>query len=267
MNKWVSMSGAVAIVALVVAAPAHAQINFEKSFYQIGLGDSISAGEGALPVTHGFVYQLYDKGVFAKKQDADFGNLAIRGAVTDLVIGFQLPQVLCLPFAPDVVTLTTGGNDFLRFFGEKVAAGQLPTPAEVDGLAAQVAQKIAFLAQQLLVTGTTVPGVGACPPDPGAKLLVANYYIVPHPDPGIASLLEFAARRFDAYLPIYLAPFLASGQVAIADVLGAFEGQRGLLLIERRGGFEGPFDFEVHPTNAGHTAIAREFARAWDTLQ
>lgn len=54
--------------------------------------------------------------------------------------------------------------------------------------------------------------------------------------------------------------------MAIADVLGAFEGRRGLLLIEKRDSFESTFDFDVHPTNAGHPVIAREFDRAWRSL-
>jgi hypothetical protein len=60
-----------------------AQINFEKSDYHLSLGDSVAAGEGALPVTHGFVYQLYDRGVFGRTQVMDFSNIAIRGATAD----------------------------------------------------------------------------------------------------------------------------------------------------------------------------------------
>lgn len=66
-------------------APSHvlAQINFEKSDYYLSLGDSVAAGEGALPVTHGFVYQLYDRGVFGRTQVMDFSNIAIKGATAD----------------------------------------------------------------------------------------------------------------------------------------------------------------------------------------
>jgi hypothetical protein len=45
------------------------------------------------------------------------------------------------------------------------------------------------------------------------------------------------------------------------------DGRRGLLLIEKRNGFVGRFDLEIHPTNAGHTVIAGDFERVWNSLQ
>jgi hypothetical protein len=44
------------------------------------------------------------------------------------------------------------------------------------------------------------------------------------------------------------------------------DGRQGLLLINKRNGFVGGFDFEIHPTNAGHSVIAAEFARVWNSL-
>ena len=60
---------AVAATAFLTSSPALAQINFEKTGYYLSLGDSIAAGEGALPVTHGFVYELYDHGAFGRTQE------------------------------------------------------------------------------------------------------------------------------------------------------------------------------------------------------
>ena len=37
--------------------------------------------------------------------------------------------------------------------------------------------------------------------------------------------------------------------------------------MERRGGIDGPFDFDVHPTNMGHAFIARQFGDAWRRIQ
>lgn len=37
-------------------------------------------------------------------------------------------------------------------------------------------------------------------------------------------------------------------------------------LYERRLGFEGPFDFDIHPTDLGHTFIAGEFEKVWKRL-
>ncbi len=39
-----------------------------------------------------------------------------------------------------------------------------------------------------------------------------------------------------------------------------------MLLINRKNGFVGGLTFEIHPTNAGHSAIAREFEHVWRTL-
>ena len=38
---------------VLVPTLAFAQINFPKNSYYVGMGDSIAAGEGALPVTNG----------------------------------------------------------------------------------------------------------------------------------------------------------------------------------------------------------------------
>ena len=44
----------------------------------------------------------------------------------------------------------------------------------------------------------------------------------------------------------------------LADVYSEFSGRTGLLLIERNGAGQ----FEVHPTNAGHRAMAAAFEAA-----
>jgi hypothetical protein len=44
--------------------------------------------------------------------------------------------------------------------------------------------------------------------------------------------------------------------VAVADIYSPFQDKKGLLLIERKGASP----VEIHPTNAGHTAIAKAFA-------
>ena len=43
--------------------------------------------------------------------------------------------------------------------------------------------------------------------------------------------------------------------VPVADVFPAFEGRKGLRLIQRNGADP----FEVHPSNAGHRAMAKAF--------
>ena len=111
-----SISGcwlAMLLAALFIPALSHGQVNVPKNGYYLGLGDSISAGEGALPVTYGFVYRLYDHAVFGSTQETEFSNIAIRAAQTRHVLEHQVPQAICITgFQPNVVTITIGANDF-----------------------------------------------------------------------------------------------------------------------------------------------------------
>jgi hypothetical protein len=59
----------------------------------------------------------------------------------------------------------------------------------------------------------------------------------------------------------------SEAMVGYVDTLSVMEGKKGLLLIEKRNGFDGPFDFEIHPTNAGHAVIAAEFEKVWESLR
>ena len=71
---------ALATVALLLPAVASAQINSPKDQYYVAMGDSVAAGEGAMPVTNGYAYRLYEQGTFAAKQRLEFANTAVRGA-------------------------------------------------------------------------------------------------------------------------------------------------------------------------------------------
>src|ERR687888_493923 len=82
---------------------AFAQIDFPKTGYYVATGDSVAAGEGALPVTSGYVYELYDRGVFGQKQEMDFSNIALRGARSWDLRDHQVPQILCATTRPTVV--------------------------------------------------------------------------------------------------------------------------------------------------------------------
>jgi hypothetical protein len=44
-------------------------------------------------------------------------------------------------------------------------------------------------------------------------------------------------------------------------------GQQGLVTIQKRLGFEGPFEFDIHPTNLGHAFIAQRFQDVWQSLR
>jgi hypothetical protein len=260
-------NGTIAALAFtLVGAPgiASAQINFDKSVYYVGMGDSVAAGEGALPVTGGYVYDLYSHGVFGATNATDFANIALRGARSWELRNQQVPQVLCAEPAlrPTVVTITAGANDFLR--GD----------ANIVAIARRVAEAVDLLLNNRatpLVSGPALdPVTGApCRALSGVTILVSNYYSIPHPDPTISALLDAALGGFDQALRFWLqfVAVPAGSHVKVVDLYTPSFGERGLVTIERRGGIDGPFDFDVHPTNVGHSFIARQFGDAWRGIQ
>jgi hypothetical protein len=94
-----------------------------------------------------------------------------------------------------------------------------------------------------------------------------------HPDPQINFVPDLAIQTFSTGLQTRLAhiqdDIRAAGKTArvgFVDTLSAMEGRQGLLLIEKRNGFVGGFEFEIHPTNAGHTVIAKAFEKVWKSM-
>lgn len=255
------VSGVVAALACATLLPAvaTAQVNFQKTGYYAALGDSVAAGEGAMPVTNGYAYELYERGVFGRKQETDFAILAVRGGRSWDLLAHQVPQLLCAEPAqrPTVVTITAGANDFLR--GD----------TNVFGIAARVVEAV----NTMLNNGTgresrTVvdPVTGlACRPLANVTILVSNYYSIPHPEPLVFAQLDAALRGFDQVLQLLLPSLVvpAGSRVALVDLYNPSIGREGLLLIERRLGYAGGFDFEIHPTNLGHTFIAQQFERVY----
>ncbi|MBH0206331.1 MAG: hypothetical protein HP498_11045, partial [Nitrospira sp.] len=55
-------------------------------------------------------------------------------------------------------------------------------------------------------------------------------------------------------------------RIAVVDLYTPSLGRQGLVTIQRRLGYTGPFDFDIHPTNLGHTFIAGEFKKVWNSL-
>ena len=251
---------------ILVPTLAVAQINFPKHSYYVGMGDSVAAGEGALPVTNGYVYRLYDQGVFARIQEMDFSNVSVRGGRSWDLRDHQAPQVLCAEpeQRPTVVTITAGANDFF-----------LNDP-DLFSITQRVAQAVDLLLNN---SGTLNPALGATPVlDPvthqrcrglqNVTILVSNYYQLPHPVPELFQQLDLVVRAFDQALRTWLALIVvpSGSRLAIVDLYTPSLGRHGLVTIERRLGFNGPFDFDFHPTNLGHAFIAEEFKKVWNSL-
>lgn len=260
-----SRTFAAAVAALAVSIPsiASAQINFGKTGYYVAMGDSVAAGEGAMPVTNGYAYQLYEQGTFGPKQQMDFANLAVRGGRSWEFRDHQVSQVLCAQPAqrPTVVTITVGANDFLR------------RDFNIAGIASRVVEGINILLNNgtnLVSSPVIDPRSNTpCPRLTNVTILVSNYLSIPHPDPSVNQQLDLALRGFTDALNFFLSHLTvpAGSRVAVVDVFTPSLDQTGLLLIEKNNGYTNPADFEVHPTNTGHSLIARQFAAVWQGLQ
>ena len=253
-------------VLVVVLAPlmVSAQINFPKTSYYLGMGDSWAAGEGAMPVTSGYAYRLYDHGVFGRKQQTDFANIGMRGSRTWELLQHQVPQALCTEPAqrPTIVTIMSGGNDFLE--------GDTDIPAT----AGRVVQAIhlllnnddaAYVANPVIDPVRLLP----CRALSHVTILVGNYMRIPHPEPAIAAQLDAALQGFDQALRFLIATQVhvpAGSRVAVVDTYTPSVGRDNLVTISRRFGYSGPFSFDFHPTNYGHAFIAQQFAEAWNGL-
>ncbi|HMS84074.1 MAG TPA: SGNH/GDSL hydrolase family protein [Nitrospira sp.] len=252
---------------LIMPTLALAQVNFPKQHYYVGMGDSVSAGEGALPVTNGYVYRLYEQGVFAKKQEMDFANIGIRGGRSWDLRDHQVSQLLCAEpeQRPTVVSITVGANDFLR--------GDL----DISTIAKRVVQGIDRLLNNdgtLSLTLATSPVLAPSTDQPcraiqNVTILVSNYYSLPHPNPEIFQQFDSVLQGFDQALRFWLQHIVvpSGSSIAVVDLYTPSLGRQGLVTIQRRLGFEGPFDFDFHPTNLGHAFIADKFKKAWDSLR
>jgi lysophospholipase L1-like esterase len=224
------------------------------------------------------VDQLYDRGVFDRTQVMDFSNVAIKGATADEVQALQVPEALCIQpprigLAPSVITLTVGANDFFVY---TAANGIPPNPLiDIPIVANLIADKVANIIRSLVFGLPGLPSYCAHSGIAGIKVLAFNYYgFFNPPDPQINFVLDLALRAFSAGLQARITQIQAdiqstgrTAQVGFVDTFSAMEGRTGLLLIEKRNGFTDVFEFEIHPTNAGHSVIAREFEKVWNGLQ
>jgi lysophospholipase L1-like esterase len=193
----------------------------EHTRYMV-MGDSLGSGYGAIPQTNGYAYQLYKTGVVDKVPHTLFCNASVIGVTSADVLANQVPQAYV--FGPDVVTLTVGGNDLA-----KILEGADPEVA-MAGFQKNLSAILYHLVIELRAT-----------------VYISNLYVIDKV-PGAEQII-----------PIFnqIVAGVANGYgVAVADIYSPFQGKKGLLLIERQGAFQ----MEIHPTNAGHTTIAKAFA-------
>ena len=220
---------------LMPLAQAQPWVSFQTHTRYMALGDSISAGYGAMPATQGFVYQLYQSGAIDKVNNTLFCAAGITGARSKDVLDYQVPQVgrfftgTGMPYRK-VVTLTLGGNDLLQILGGEDAATVLTS----------VGNNLFLILTQLT---TEFPDV---------RIYVANYYDPRLPFAGLDVIVAGLNQAIGGVVALF------PENAVLVDIHSAFDGRSGLLLSEKKGADA----FEVHPTNAGYRVITRAFEEA-----
>jgi hypothetical protein len=82
--------------------------------------------------------------------------------------------------------------------------------------------------------------------------------------PELPGLLKVFNKALAAAIAV--APVPAGSRLALVDLYTPSLDRHGLVLIERRGDFDGPLDFDPHSTNAGYTFIAEQFEHVLSRL-
>ena len=203
----------------------------------LAMGDSLTSGLGAIPVTQGYAYLLYQGSVFDSLTNTSFADAAVPNAKSLDVLDFQVPQAVNL-FHPQVVTLTVGGNDLLEILAD-------PRRETVLRVLAAFSDNLTQILKELREN---------LPHDPkDARIIIGNQYEIPDINAVIPQAHDIITQ-FNGIIanvaPLY--------RVQVANVHDAFQGRNGLLLIERHGAGAS----EVHPTNAGYRVMADAFAAA-----
>ena len=228
-TKWLRIVALVTTMLLPMGVSAEVPWQFADNTRYMAMGDSLAAGYGAVPATQGYAYLLYQQGVFDKIPNTLLSNVGLIGATSEDVLNYQVPLAIDV-YRPTVITLTVGGNDLV---------GILANPQEAPQILANFGNNLTNIFMELQ----------SLSPEP--KIYINNLYDIPE-IPGATQVVQL----FNAIVAGVANAF----GVPVADVFSAFEGKKGLRLIERNGADQ----FEVHPSNAGHRAIAKAYKAVID---
>lgn len=220
-----------AVLAVVSTATAEQPWTLGDNVRYMSIGDSFAAGKGAIPVTRGFAYLLYQEGVFAPITNTTFANSAVPGSLSIDVLNWQVPAAL-KSFKPHVVTVFIGGNDL-----QKVLGGANP-------------------ATVLAAYGQNIGGILCGLRDgisPSPLVIIAN-----QPDFPWLTEMNPQVRVVIMALNQITSDVAQACNARVADVFTAFDGRTGLFLHDRNGVAPN----EPHPTNLGYRVIADAFKEA-----
>lgn len=235
-RRFLIRSGFLAAVCILSSAAVSAQpwTGFDSKTRYLAMGDSLSAGYGAMPATLGFTYDLYHFGAVDRIQNTLLCVMAVPGALSDDVLKYQVPQVSRFfqntgQDYTQVITLTVGGNDLLQVLTGADPEAVLKTFGGNLGAVLSSLQSN-FPRARIFVATMYDPKLDV----PNEKMLIL----------GLNQTIAFVAGSFPS--------------VTVVDVYSAFEGRKGLLLSELPNSDPG----QIHPTNEGYAVMARAFAAA-----
>jgi lysophospholipase L1-like esterase len=199
----------------------------------VALGDSIAAGIGSsLPRTRGYAALVDARMQRVLGAQVSFANLAVPGETAEsFTNGGQLArfqQQISDSSAAGIpivaVTVSLGGNDILSLAGSDQAQRQ----ATLD----------AFRATYLSALQSIRSTVG-----PDVPVVVTNYYDLSEGDAAVTDSDSWWVAQFN----LAIHDVAAQASATVADISRAFAAHISDYTLK-------PFD--VHPTNAGHLAIA-----------
>ena len=235
VTRWLML-----VLALAVTRPAGGEGPAAPPRLFLALGDSVAAGIGAADPARGGYAALVEAGLTRLFGPAAFSvNLAVPGETTaSLVAGEQLPEaVRTLQRAArggvrqGTITLTIGANDLLQ---------ASPDPQARAAALRAVAANLRWVLVRLRTAMSDVQ----------VKLIVTGYY-----DPTESTVSESGSDGWWlAQLDATLAREARRAEASWVDVAAVFRGREATLTR---------FPQDIHPTDAGHRAIALAI---WRTL-
>jgi lysophospholipase L1-like esterase len=245
---------AVLVLSLALAHAAQYWTSYNDNTRYLALGDSLSAGYGAHPATNGFVYKLYQSGAIDNVNNTLLNNVGVVNATSEDVLEHQLPlgYLFFSNTGTDyrkVVTITVGGNDLEKLIGTILVSD----PAEINALVGAALYN--FSGNLSAILGDLIIN------HPNVEIYIANQYDPLLPVPGESDIIDLLNNTISGTVMAVkdaAMDFGMSANITVVDIHGAFEGRKGLLLIEKNGAEM----FQVHPTNAGHRVLAKAFADA-----
>ena len=215
---------AVLLCAAVVPAFAAEQTRY------VVLGDSISRGAGIRNPDEA----CYGR-IIANTNGYAYANFGVDGNMSDDLLNklYRDSGVINAVKAADIISISIGGNDFLRDnMPAMIAKGLVENYGQIDRIVAEFSANFNVIIAKIKEY------------NPRALLLVQTLY---NPMEGTALVNKVYAQALSQLNAVYTGYAVAHpGEIEIVDVAAAFAGRSGLIAIDT-----------IHPNAEGNYLIAR----------